>query len=56
MKSKIKRIGLIIVNWSLVLTLPIWGGTLMTIFVFEQARNPDSKERDALTGKAHIFD
>ena len=51
-----KKLLRLLLNYSLLLTMPLWGGVfLFLVFINEANRVHDSKELDALKGECLIF-
>ena len=50
-----KRILTFLVNWILILSLPIWGGLLALGVLFYEASEGECLERDILKGDEFFF-
>lgn len=51
-----KRIFIFLLNWMLILTIPVWGGTLLIVMMLLDVIEDDGIGRRVLTGKKFLFD
>lgn len=51
----IKRLFILIANWILIISAPLWAGFLFWIYFIKDAYEHDLNERDVVLGKEFIF-
>lgn len=51
----IKRFFILIANWILIISAPLWAGFLFWIYFIKDAYEHDLNERDVVLGKEFIF-
>lgn len=55
MQTKSQRTGLFLINWFLILTIPLWSSFAFYYVIFSETYSYDSDERKALKGRKFLF-